>query len=83
MKPMLAKAVAELPSGREWTYEVKWDGYRLISVKEGLLLPKAMRRAACSGCVQHCRGVMAMRGRGGGSISTFGCIARSRLPAFT
>jgi bifunctional non-homologous end joining protein LigD len=34
-KPMLAKAVAELPRGREWTYEVKWDGYRLIAVKEG------------------------------------------------
>jgi len=35
MRPMLAKAVAELPRGREWTYEVKWDGYRLITVKEG------------------------------------------------
>lgn len=34
-KPMLAKAVVQLPRGREWTYEVKWDGYRLIAVKEG------------------------------------------------
>jgi bifunctional non-homologous end joining protein LigD len=35
IKPMLAKAVAELPRGGEWTYEVKWDGYRLIAIKEG------------------------------------------------
>jgi bifunctional non-homologous end joining protein LigD len=34
-KPMLAKPVVDLPRGREWTYEVKWDGYRLIAVKEG------------------------------------------------
>lgn len=33
--PMLAKAVAALPRGREWTYEIKFDGYRLIAIKEG------------------------------------------------
>jgi len=32
---MLAKAVATLPRGREWSYEVKWDGYRMLAVKDG------------------------------------------------
>lgn len=32
---MLAKAVATLPTGDEWMYEVKWDGYRLVAVKDG------------------------------------------------
>jgi bifunctional non-homologous end joining protein LigD len=27
-KPMLATMTAELPSGGDWVYEVKWDGYR-------------------------------------------------------
>src|SRR5204863_10057817 len=26
--PMKATAVAELPQGDDWIYEVKWDGYR-------------------------------------------------------
>ena len=34
-KPMLAHSADELPSGREWTYEVKWDGYRAIAAKDG------------------------------------------------
>jgi len=32
---MLAHSAAELPAGREWTYEVKWDGYRAIAAKDG------------------------------------------------
>jgi ATP-dependent DNA ligase len=28
LRPMLPMAAAELPSGADWTYEVKWDGYR-------------------------------------------------------
>jgi len=35
IRPMLAKAVATLPTGPEWTYEVKWDGFRALAVKEG------------------------------------------------
>jgi bifunctional non-homologous end joining protein LigD len=27
-RPMLATAAATLPVGLDWTYEVKWDGYR-------------------------------------------------------
>ena len=32
---MLATAAAKLPVGAEWTYEVKWDGYRTLAVKNG------------------------------------------------
>ncbi|WP_265595619.1 non-homologous end-joining DNA ligase [Verrucomicrobium sp. BvORR106] len=37
---MLCKLVAELPDGPEWSYEVKWDGYRAIGQKrpDGLRL---------------------------------------------
>jgi bifunctional non-homologous end joining protein LigD len=31
--PMQCKAVAELPEGEEWTFEIKFDGYRCIAVK--------------------------------------------------
>src|SRR5262245_1436446 len=31
---MLAQSADELPQGREWTYEVKWDGYRAIATKD-------------------------------------------------
>jgi len=34
-KPMLARSAEDLPVGPAWTYEVKWDGYRAIAVKEG------------------------------------------------
>jgi bifunctional non-homologous end joining protein LigD len=34
-KPMLACSATELPVGPAWTYEVKWDGYRAIAVREG------------------------------------------------
>src|SRR5512138_1165254 len=31
---MLATSAATLPVGDDWTYEVKFDGYRLLAVKE-------------------------------------------------
>jgi bifunctional non-homologous end joining protein LigD len=31
---MLATAASRLPTGRDWTYEVKWDGYRTLAVLE-------------------------------------------------
>ena len=34
IRPMLPKAVASLPVGDDWTYEVKWDGYRALAVKD-------------------------------------------------
>jgi len=33
VEPMLSLAVAELPEGPEWTYEVKFDGYRALGLK--------------------------------------------------
>jgi bifunctional non-homologous end joining protein LigD len=33
--PMVPRLVAELPEGREWLYEVKWDGYRIEALKHG------------------------------------------------
>jgi bifunctional non-homologous end joining protein LigD len=35
VRPMLATLAPELPRGPEWTYEVKWDGYRTLARKEG------------------------------------------------
>ncbi|MFI5302509.1 MAG: non-homologous end-joining DNA ligase [Polyangiales bacterium] len=32
---MLATSAAKLPGGDQWTYEVKWDGYRALAVKDG------------------------------------------------
>jgi ATP-dependent DNA ligase len=32
---MLAKRVAELPSGPEWIFEPKWDGFRALVFREG------------------------------------------------
>src|SRR5215471_13517786 len=32
---MLATPASSLPTGDAWTYEVKWDGYRAIAVKDG------------------------------------------------
>jgi bifunctional non-homologous end joining protein LigD len=32
---MLASTAATLPEGQQWSYEVKWDGYRTLAVKDG------------------------------------------------
>jgi bifunctional non-homologous end joining protein LigD len=32
---MLATSARKLPAGDEWTYEVKWDGYRTLALKDG------------------------------------------------
>src|SRR5215471_2586650 len=32
---MLASAADVLPVGSKWTYEIKWDGYRALALKEG------------------------------------------------
>ncbi len=33
--PMEAQSVAELPTGRQWQYEPKWDGFRCIAFRDG------------------------------------------------
>ncbi len=32
---MLASTAAQLPQGAAWSYEVKWDGYRTLALKDG------------------------------------------------
>jgi DNA ligase D-like protein (predicted ligase) len=32
---MMASPASVLPEGDDWTYEVKWDGYRTIALKDG------------------------------------------------
>ena len=32
--PMLAKRVGELPSGEEWIFEPKWDGFRTLIFRD-------------------------------------------------
>ncbi len=33
--PMLAKRVAELPVGKTWIFEPKWDGFRALVFRDG------------------------------------------------
>jgi ATP-dependent DNA ligase len=33
--PMEAQSVSELPTGRQWQYEPKWDGFRCIAFRDG------------------------------------------------
>ena len=40
---MMALAAQTLPSGSEWTYEVKWDGYRAQLIAEGATVYLASR----------------------------------------
>lgn len=35
IEPMKAKLVAAPPSGAQWSYELKFDGYRALALKEG------------------------------------------------
>ncbi len=35
LPPMEAKSVDEIPSGGEWQYEPKWDGFRCIAFRDG------------------------------------------------
>src|SRR3954452_6966601 len=35
LTPMLATTGTALPEGLLWTYEVKWDGYRALALKDG------------------------------------------------
>src|SRR5581483_6835709 len=45
IKPMLASSAAELPTGADWSYEVKWDGYRALAIKEGSTVKLASRNS--------------------------------------
>jgi hypothetical protein len=41
--PMMAVSAATLPVGADWSYEVKWDGYRAQAVKDGPAVSLASR----------------------------------------
>jgi hypothetical protein len=34
-RPMEAQPAADLPSGPEWQYEPKWDGFRCLALRDG------------------------------------------------
>ena len=33
--PMEARSVEEIPTGDEWQYEPKWDGFRCLAFRDG------------------------------------------------
>ena len=35
IEPMLLLRTSRLPESKDWTYEIKWDGYRAIAFKTG------------------------------------------------
>ncbi|MEX1278962.1 MAG: ATP-dependent DNA ligase, partial [Chloroflexota bacterium] len=35
IEPMLAKPQPEIPTGAEWRYEPKWDGFRALVFRDG------------------------------------------------
>ena len=35
VEPMAARVVRDLPQGPEWMYELKFDGYRALLIKNG------------------------------------------------
>src|SRR3954469_23429641 len=41
--PMMATRAVALPVGADWSYEVKWDGYRAEAVKNGAAVSLASR----------------------------------------
>jgi bifunctional non-homologous end joining protein LigD len=37
VRPMKATAVTQFPEDEEWIYEVKWDGYRVLALKDATM----------------------------------------------
>jgi bifunctional non-homologous end joining protein LigD len=44
-QPMLASLADKLPVGPQWSYEIKWDGYRCPAEKRGSRVILHSRRA--------------------------------------
>jgi bifunctional non-homologous end joining protein LigD len=62
--PMMAVPSTTLPVGADWTYEVKWDGYRALAVKRGQKLALQSRNlkdftAAYPSVIQELRTIRA------------------------
>jgi bifunctional non-homologous end joining protein LigD len=45
VSPMVAVSATVLPTGDKWSYEVKWDGYRLLALKDGTLVRLVSRNS--------------------------------------
>ncbi|HKD19480.1 MAG TPA: ATP-dependent DNA ligase, partial [Thermoanaerobaculia bacterium] len=35
LEPALAELVPEIPTGPDWVYEPKWDGFRCLAFRDG------------------------------------------------
>lgn len=57
LRPMLPTSASELPRGKDSTYEVKWDGYRVVATKVANGVRLISRNQKCgqlwSGCASH------------------------------
>jgi ATP-dependent DNA ligase len=42
-QPMLARLADKLPVGPEWSYEVKWDGYRCLAERSAAYASSCIR----------------------------------------
>ena len=46
VEPMLAKLTGSLPAGEQWQYEIKWDGYRTLALRDEKGVQLLSRRAS-------------------------------------
>jgi ATP-dependent DNA ligase len=51
IEPMYARLVNELPEGKEWLYEVKFDGYRCLAGRDSTGVTLWSRRGKPEGKV--------------------------------
>ena len=45
--PMAAQVVKKLPEGDDWTYELKFDGYRALLLKDGRTTSMTVPSTTC------------------------------------
>ena len=57
---MAAQVVKKLPEGDDWTYELKFDGYRALIIKD-----KELRASGVRGVARHSRSDRRGRARPG------------------
>jgi bifunctional non-homologous end joining protein LigD len=52
---MLASSATTLPEGDQWSYEVKWDGYRTLALKDGTKVKLLFASKVREGLTPHVR----------------------------